>query len=327
MIDRAIVGQPHIQRNTSNLSTQTKLRWAFGAMVILDLAATWAISNPGLNILIFCGSTLALAVPAAVMAVRNARSFGTGNPSRRAWLMIAPLGLVDCALFLSYLFGAVALGAQGDSAPVSAVERAGSIILGASAVSLVSRIMLAYVLWMAISIYRQSGLELKLQTRDYFSLIVLLGLLALSVMWSAGAMRLQLGALVTRAPGLLREFDYVEYPRLLVLAVCSVLGVVVWRYANQMGGGLVSKAWRSILLFAAVYLLRFVFTGSIAQLMANGAIGAASTTAWRLVALGSWMLIVSEYMLFLGVSYQYEACTSDVNIRADELEAFAERGA
>lgn len=70
-------------------------------------------------------------------------------------------------------------------------------------------------------------------------------------------MRAQLGAVVRKAPQMIRWFTLIEYPRLLVLGVCSVFGVLVWRYATAMGGGLVGKAWRAVLLYAAFYLLRF----------------------------------------------------------------------
>jgi hypothetical protein len=327
MMEQVIARQTGAQDRSWSVSTQGKWRLGLAAIVVFDLIATFSIKAIGLNLLIFCASAVILAVPAAVMAVGNARSFGQGNPSRRAWLLIAPLGIVDCVLFLSYLFASIAFGRSESVVPMDVVNQAASIVLGASIASLLSRILLAYVLWTVIGVYRRSGLKLRLENRDYFYLALLFGLLALSMLWSSGAMRMQLGAVLSRAPEWGRPFDLMEYPRLLVLAVCSVLGVVVWRYANQMGGGLVSKAWRSLLLFAAVYLLRFVVAGGIAQLIAQGTVVNGSMAGRILAVSSTWLLVVSEYMLLLAASYQYEACTSEVDMLPEDLDALAAESA
>ena len=72
-----------------------------------------------------------------------------------------------------------------------------------------------------------------------------------------------------------------------------------------------AKAWRSVLLYAAIYLLRFAYTGVISRLVTTGPVGPALRTAY---VLGLWALILSEFMLFLGASYQYEACSSHIEV-------------
>jgi hypothetical protein len=38
------------------------------------------------------------------------------------------------------------------------------------------------------------------------------------------------------------------------------------------------------------------------------------------LAIGLWALILSEYMLFLGASYQYEACSSRIAVSPEDLD-------
>ena len=52
---------------------------------------------------------------------------------------------------------------------------------------------------------------------------------------------------------------------------------------------------------------------------------ASSRTAIRadLGLIGGWCLFLSEYMLFRGASLQWEACSSALEIRAEDLDALA----
>jgi len=197
--------------------------------------------------------------------------------------------------------------------PVAAgtVARAGTVVLGGTVLSMLSRFLLAYVLWTTAAAYKKSGLKFHFRRRDYFVIAVLVLLAVTSLIYSNAAMRVQLPRVVAQAPQLMVWFDITELARLFALGCCSVFGVVVWRYATEMGGGLVAKAWRSVLLYAAIYLLRFAYTGVISRLVTTGPVGPALRTAY---VLGLWALILSEFMLFLGASYQYEACSSHIEV-------------
>jgi hypothetical protein len=210
--------------------------------------------------------------------------------------------------------------AQPGPVDAATVERSGIVVLAGTTLSMLSRFTLAYVLWKTGVTYRKNGLKFHFRLRDYVVVAVLVLLATVALVYSSATMRVQLPRVVAQAPYLMAWFDVIESARLVALACCSVFGVVVWRYATEMGGGLVAKAWRSVLLYAAIYLLRFAYTGVISHLVTNGTPSAELRTAY---VLGLWALIISEYMLFLGASYQYEACSSHSIEIPDNLDVFA----
>jgi len=193
----------------------------------------------------------------------------------------------------------------------STVARSGAVVLAGTALSMLSRFMLAYVLWTTAGAYRKAGLKFHFHGRDYVVVAVLVLLAVISLVYSSAAMRVQLPRVVAQAPQLMVWFDATELARLFALSCCSIFGVVVWRYGTEMGGGLIAKAWRSVLLYAAIYLLRFAYTGVISHLVTTGPPSPGLRAAY---VFGLWGLILSEYMLFLGASYQYEACRSSIEV-------------
>jgi hypothetical protein len=248
-----------------------------------------------------------------VMASGSARSFGRGQAARRSWLIIGCLGVVDTVLFATYLQPGLSAAQPGPVAPET-VARSGSIVLAGTILSMLSRFLLAYVLWTTVGVYRKSGLKFHFYRRDYALVACLIVLALISLIYSNDAMHVQLPRVVAQAPQLMLWFDLTELARLFALGCCSLFGVVVWRYATEMGGGLVAKAWRSVLLYAAIYLLRFAYTGVISHMVTTGPATPGLRTAY---VIGLWALIFSEYMLFVGASYQYEACHSHISVPED----------
>jgi hypothetical protein len=287
---------------------------ALGAIIAIEVTFGWIVAA---DFRIGWGARVsvcaALAIAAMAMAFLSARSFGRGQTARRSWLIIGCLGLVDTALFATYLLPGLS-AAQTTPAAADTVARSGAVVLGGTALSMLSRFMLAYVLWTTAGVYRKSGLKFHFYRRDYAVVAVLILLAVVSLVYSSAAMRVQLPRVVALAPQLMLWFNLAELARLFALACCSVFGVVVWRYATEMGGGLVAKAWRSVLLYAAIYLLRFAYTGVISHLVTTGSPSPALRSAF---IIGLWGLILSEYMLFLGASYQYEACSSHIEVPQD----------
>jgi hypothetical protein len=301
--------------SSSNDSRYVILRWsALGVIIPVEITFGWFVpAGFGLGWAARVLVSGALAIAAMAMSFKSARSFGRGQAARRSWLIIGCLGVVDTALFATYLQPGLSAAQQG---PVAAetVARSGSIVLAAMFLSMLSRFLLACVLWTTVSVYRKTGLKFHFYRRDYALAALLILIALISLAYSKDAMHVQLPRVVAQAPQLMRWFDLTELARLIALGCCSVFGVVVWRYATEMGGGLVAKAWRSVLLYAAIYLLRFSYTGVISHLVTTGPV-----TSWLRIAyvLGLWALIFSEYMLFLGASYQYEACSSHIEVPAD----------
>ena len=178
-----------------------------------------------------------------------------------------------------------------------------------------SRILAALAFFMMYKVYRKSGLPLNLQHRDGLTMavIIILGILTVvlsnKIAFISGGAKLQNLVLLT------------GFPVMLALVPCAIFGVMVWRYATQMGGGPVAKAWQSIFLYAVVWLLRLVFTGLIAFLPND------RTSTSRMIAgyTLSLLLLASEYLIFLGANYQYEACTSPVEVE-EEFEVAQVQG-
>jgi hypothetical protein len=303
-----------------SLSTYTV--WRLGTLVFTLFAESAVLGifrtevRTAWNLTVLLAFTLAL--PALFMALASARRFGSGETSRRAWMLIAPQGVADCALFMAYA-GLLTLNA---SSPSPTVHTAASFVLAAVLINLAARGMLAYVFWKGTQLYRGIGMKVKLYSRDYATIIILVGLLAGSVAFEKDLMKVRLVAVAAKAPELLQWFHWAEYGWLVALGFCSIFGVVVWRLQSEMGGGLVAKAWRGVLLYAAVMLLQFCFKGVAASLIAHEVVKNPTVIA-ALTLLGVWGLLISEFMLLLGTSYQYEACSGKIEFNAEELDKLA----
>jgi hypothetical protein len=297
------------------------------AAVVLAIAAFLSSTFTGRVLFDFLvGVCVVLAIAAMMTAISNARHFGRDNVLRLAWFLIAPLGIVDCFLIASYALPGV--GAGGHAPTQAMAERLATLILTGTALSGLSRIVLAYVLWRMIAVYRGIGFKLRLGTADYVAIVLLIGVAIVSVVYASSGMNNQLQSLAPIVPWMMRWFDVADWIRVVALSFCAVLGVMVWRYATDSGGGLVAKAWRSLLLYAAIYLGRLAFTGIFAHFAGNraatqhpGPIGILLTAGILIITTGA--LPAAECMLFLGASYQHEACSTSVELDRDQLDALA----
>ncbi|HEY6332265.1 MAG TPA: hypothetical protein VI756_23265 [Blastocatellia bacterium] len=306
----------------SNQSLSTYTAWRLGSVLFLLIAEGAVLGifrsevRTAWNLTVLLASMLA--IPAYVLAVYSAKQFGRGEPSRRAWLLIGPQGIADCALFVAYA-GLLTLNAGSPSATVHA---AASLVLTAVLINLAARGVLAYVFWKGTQLYRGIGMKVRLYRRDYATIVVLVALLAGSVAFEKDLMKVRLAAVAAKAPEMLQWFHWAEYGWLVALGFCAIFGVVVWRLQSEMGGGLVAKAWRGVLLYAAVMLIQFCFKGVAASLIAHEVVRNPTVIA-ALTLVGVWGLLLSEFMLLLGTSYQYEACNGKVEFNAKELEELA----
>ena len=306
------------KRPHRRLSTYSEWRLGSLAFALIAEAVVLSLFRDNLKLAWALTVLLAtgLAAPALVLAVLSARQFGRREASRQAWLLVAPQGLADCALFLAYS-GLLTLAPGTSSA---AIQRAAMWVLAAVTLNLVARAVLAFVFWKGMQIYRGIGLRVQLHARDYAAIAVLIILLAGSVVFEKDLMRVRLAAVAAAAPDMLGWFHAAEYGWLIALGFCSVFGVMVWRLQSEMGGGLVAKAWRGVLLYAATMLLQFCYKAFSAFLIAHGLLtNPGIISAQTLV--GVWGLLLSEYMLLLGTSYQYEACAGAVEFNLEDLKA------
>src|SRR5215471_6608894 len=105
--------------------------WRWTALTIIIAVETtfgWFVAAPfrmgwGIRVSI-CGG---LAIAAMIMSMMSARSFGRGQTARRSWVIIGWLGVVDTALFATYLMPGLSASQPG---PVAAetVARAGEVV-------------------------------------------------------------------------------------------------------------------------------------------------------------------------------------------------------
>jgi len=267
-----------------------------------------------------------LAISAMVIALSNAKHFGRGNVLRTAWLLIAPMGIVDCLLLACYTLPGVSAGGVRPERE-TAVRLAGLILAGTT-LSGIARLVLAYVLWKMIGVYRGIAFKLRLHTSDYVMIVVLIAIATISVLYASNGISNNLRGLAPVVPDMMGWFPVVDWFRLLALSCCAVLGVIAWRYATDSGGGLVAKAWRSVLMYAALYLGYLAYSGLTAHFVIRPNLQAQPTSFSRFLGLIFLLvmfigLVGSELMLFLGTTYQNEASNSAVELDAETLNALA----
>jgi hypothetical protein len=231
---------------------------------------------------------------AAIMGRAAARQFEHGVKTRLTWIFIA----VGAALFFVADVGLYL-------SSVTAVSRVASagLLCAVFAITL-SRVLLACGLWIVVKVYHDSGLPLRLTRYDYAAMVVFGGLNFLTIILGANTVRLLLSHAGT---SLTHVVIMICLPLPPGLAVCSVFAVIIWRYARQMGGGLVAKAWSGVLVYMVALPVRTVLLGLIPQLLGNdsSSLWITGTTSFLGLALAGWAL-------YLGASYQYEACTREV---------------
>ena len=277
-------------------------RWfTFALMVLLYLYWQFGQTSnrrAAFAVLVLAGSSVAAA--AAILAYLSARRFDREDTARRVWLLLALMALSDC----------VALIAFGLPVVFGSFSAAALLVILATVISSLSRVFVAIALWMMVRVYRQTGMRLHLRKRDYAAMFIIVAMGVAIVALSYNT------SLAFSGPELARWVQFTGLPFWLSLTPCAVFGVMLWRYATQMGGGLVAKAWRNALLYAVLWLVRFTYLGIVVY-----ELNKPTVTGLILSSVSNWMLGVSEYLLFLGASYQYEACASVFQIQEEELNA------
>jgi hypothetical protein len=232
---------------------------------------------------------------AAIIGRAAASQFEQGVKTRLTWAFIS----TGAALFF---IADVGLYCSSVTAP-SRVASAGLLTAVLAITS--SRVLLACGLWIVIKVYHDSALPLRLRTYDYAAMTVFAALNFLTLVLGANTVRL---LLAHSGPNLTNLVITICLPLPPGLVVCSVFAVIIWRYARQMGGGLVAKAWSGVLLYMVALPVRTVLLGLTPYLLGQG-----SGLPWLTGTISFLGLALAGWALYLGASYQYEACTSDLS--------------
>jgi len=276
------------------------------AVFALSELITWSPKS-ALPWVIGMVTNVGLAATAAVLAFLSARHFGRAEASRTVWLLIALLAAADCGVLVTFTLPKVSPNIHG-LVPLT---------LATSLLTTFSRgIALPIALWMMVKVYRQSSLLVRLKASDYAAMAIaaVLGIGALAMVSNVAKSQL-----FVQDPILLNALRWIGVLLLPAMVVTSIFGVTIWRYAKQMGGGLVATAWISILLCTVLWLARFAMLGAL-NLLAGMQANARPTS---IEMLSFWMVAGSEYLLMSAASYQYEVCTTSFDINQSDLSALA----
>ncbi|HKV39860.1 MAG TPA: hypothetical protein VJX67_11660 [Blastocatellia bacterium] len=272
---------------------RTLLIMIFGAGVVHGLLAINGASPrvyDGFRLL----AELTVFAAAAVMGYAAASQFSRAQKSRLTWMLIS----IGAALFFVADVGIYLPSASG------LMPGANWALLTAVAAITLSRILLVWALWSMVSVYRNSGLGLKFYKRDYAAIVIFGALNMLTVLFGANSVRFQLSA---SGANLIHWVLIICLPLPFGLILCSALAVIIWRYSQQMGGGLVAKAWRGVLAYMVLLPVRTVLVGLGANLFGRG-----SHWTWVIGSVSYFGLALAVWAVYLGASYQYEASTEAV---------------
>lgn len=243
-------------------------------------------------------SFVSLSVAAAFLAVQNARSFQPGQTARRAWTFIAVMPMADALAYAAYTMGDF-LGSHTKS----------TLLIGvATALLSITRIGAAVAFLNIVRVYRRSGLPLELRVRDYLGMAAVTALEVVALAFSSSGARESGGVELQKLVLIL------AIPLIIALAPCSVLGVIIWRYTSGMGGGLVAKAWRATLAYGAAWLAYIALNAVIAYYLPDSQAAAPLTLPYFIFNGADWVLKGSVFLIFLGASYQYQACRTEPEI-------------
>src|ERR1700683_2457452 len=291
---------PLSRRGTAHLTW----RWILLALVIGGAVLYPAMALSGVSPKVYEAfrllAELTVFAASAVMGSAAASRFGTGERGRLAWTLIS----IGAALFFLadvgiYLPSAAGLWPGANWTLLGAVA---SITLSGGLLGLgVSRVLLVWALSAMVAVYRNSGLGFRLLKRDYATMVIFGLLNLLTVFFGANSVRYQLSG---SGADLIHWVLVICLPLPLGLVLCSILAVMIWRYSRQMGGGLVAKAWRSVMLYLVLLPVRTVLVGVGAYVFARG-----SHWAWVIGEVSYLGLALAGWALNLGASYQYPAST------------------
>ncbi|HWX41564.1 MAG TPA: hypothetical protein VN345_10490 [Blastocatellia bacterium] len=275
----------------------------FGAGVLYCLMATGG-ARPRVVESFRLLAELTVFAAAAVMGYVAARQFSPGQEARLSWMLIS----LTAALFFLADVG-IYLPSVVNAKPV-----ASAALLTAVAAITLSRVFLVWGLWRMARVYRASGLGFGLYDRDFGAMVLLAALNLLTLIFGANAVRFQLS---NTGADLIHWILIICLPLPLGLIVCSVLAVIIWRYSQQMGGGLVAKAWQSVLLYTLLLPVRTIMVGLSTSLLDPG-----SRWAWVTGEISYLGLALAVWALYLGASYQYEACARSLTAEIDAYGSY-----
>ena len=223
---------------------------------------------------------------AGVWGWKAAALFGPVDAGSAAWRMLA-IGTIPLALgqVIGYLPSALVLGSIE---PVA-------VVLG-QLLPATFRILLIVALWRMLRAYRETGIGFHLKTIDKLVMAVV-GVVTIVLFtradvlftyWTANSELSESARLVMTSA---QMFNFLLYPIVLFLSLSMA------RFALQMGGGLVARAWGAVALYG---LLQPMHVFVIA--MCYGAVGPLLT-----VAFDNFIVLAAFGALAVGPMFQVEA--------------------
>jgi hypothetical protein len=255
------------------------------------------------SFLVSLGGLVVIAVISAVKCFKTARQFGQGEAARWAWLLIGFFSIADGLMILT-TWGPNFLPGRPLTTPLG---------ISSHILAVIARVLTACSFLLMIRIYRQSGFRLKLRPFDYCAFVVLLAAEVAMVMAEGNMARIS----SFRQPVLEQWLKFLLPVSNFMLVACSVLGILLWRYARQMGGGLVAKAWQFVVLYLGIYIIRRLELG----FLSGGSVNLPAFWSAINMTVYFGLGFVCSYLLYLGASFQYEACTRSVETSDEEFMA------
>lgn len=223
---------------------------------------------------------------ASVSAHRAAALFGPTDAGSVAWRMLA-IGSVLLTLgqIAAYLPLAFPLG---KATPV--------VLLFGQLLPATCRVMLIWALWRMLRAYRETGIDFHLKPVDKVVMAaVLVGTAVLIsradvvyAYWMSNTAIGETGRLATRAAQL---FNFVLYPFVLFLSLSMA------RFALQMGGGLVARAWGGVAMYGLLQVVHVVVIATLYD------------TVGPILAIGfdNFIVLAAFGSLAMGPMFQVEA--------------------
>lgn len=221
-----------------------------------------------------------------IYARRAADRFSPGDAAERTWrvLSIASVLLI-LGQFGSYVPAALDLG-----------EAEPYVLIAGQLLPAIFRMVLLWALWRMRRAYRGTGIDFRLTALDYAAsaAVAALGLTLIvrrDVMFSYLTVGTEAAGAVATAITAVQVLNYVLYPAVFYESLAMS------RYAVQMGGGLVSRAWFGVAVYG---LLQPLHAFTIAMLWpVYGPLTA--------VALDNFVVLAAFASLAYGPMFQVEA--------------------
>ncbi len=286
-----------------NSSSQWKTwRLAVAAILVASQIAALAMgsSQQTAASLVMLASIGGVCIAAALLCWRSARSFDKGQDARRVWMLIMLMPIADLIVQIGYSLPGLLGNRESEQLTLPIANASSSL----------SRILAAAAFFMMFRVYKKTGLRLNLRPVDYVAMVSVILIGIASIVLSDRVT----GMIAGNDDSLRRMLLLTGVPLVVALIPCAVFGVMIWRYAAEMGGGLVAKAWRSILLYTVLWTVRIVYAGVLTFFITD------SNSIRRLIVplmLINWILLTAQYLIFLGASYQYEACTGAIEMEGE----------